>query len=49
MSELRDWFIYNEQFDVLIYTLCGVVIMPGNGGGVKGHLDSSHNSKAEQF
>jgi Orsellinic acid/F9775 biosynthesis cluster protein D len=49
MSELTDWFVYNEQFDLLICTPCGVVIMPGKGGVVKGHLDYTHHSKAQHF
>jgi Orsellinic acid/F9775 biosynthesis cluster protein D len=48
LAELTDWFVYNEQFD-LICSPCGVVIMPGNGRGLKGHLDSRHHSKAKQF
>jgi Orsellinic acid/F9775 biosynthesis cluster protein D len=49
MSELPDWFAYNKQFDLLICTPCGIVIIPGKGGGVKGHLDYTHHSKAQQF
>jgi hypothetical protein len=49
MSEFTNWFSYNEEFDVLICIPCGVIIMPGKGGGVKGHLNFTHHSKAAQF
>jgi hypothetical protein len=49
MSHTDDWFYRNEKYDILICIPCGVVIMPGHGGGVSGHLHSSHNGKAENF
>jgi Orsellinic acid/F9775 biosynthesis cluster protein D len=49
MVGLRDWLVYNEQFDLLICVPCGVVIMPGKLGGVKGHLEYSHHLNVERF
>jgi hypothetical protein len=48
MSEYADWFVYDEQFELLICTPCGVV-MPRQGSGLGGHLEYCHNSNAEQF
>jgi Orsellinic acid/F9775 biosynthesis cluster protein D len=49
MSQTDVWFHYNEEHDILICIPCGVVVMPDQGGGVKGHLEGSHNGKAKNF
>jgi Orsellinic acid/F9775 biosynthesis cluster protein D len=49
MSHTDDWFHYNEEHDILICIPCGVVVMPGHGGGVKGHLEVSHKGKSKNF
>jgi len=49
MDDLSDWLSYNDEFDILICIPCGVVIMPGKSGGVDGHLEFTHHSKAEKF
>jgi hypothetical protein len=46
-SHTEDWFSYNSEYDVLICIPCGVAILPGRDGGVKGHLEGSHQQGAE--
>jgi hypothetical protein len=49
MFHIDNWFHYNEEFDILICTPCGIVVMPNQGGGVKGHLEGSHNGRSKNF
>jgi hypothetical protein len=49
MAHIDDWLHYNEEYDILICIPCGVVVMPGGGGGLKGHLEGSHNGRASNF
>jgi Orsellinic acid/F9775 biosynthesis cluster protein D len=44
-----DWFIYNNVYGVLICVPCGSIVQPGNGGGVHGHLNYSHNTNSKKF
>jgi hypothetical protein len=39
MEELSEWFVYNEEYDVLICIPYGVVMMPGKRRGIRGHLN----------
>jgi hypothetical protein len=48
-SAMDNWFQYNKEYDILICIPCGVVVMPGQGGGMNGHLVGSHGPSAKNF
>jgi len=49
MSVNDHWFHYNDEYDILICVPCGVMMMPGQGGGIQGHFNGSHHGRAERF
>jgi hypothetical protein len=49
ISNPDEWFSYNTSLDILICIPCGTVVMPGRGGGVRGHLEYAHHAKVESF